>query len=150
MATALDVLPLAEVKLFVSVDFDDYDVQLTRQINAAVSYVEKYTNVMLYSRIKDYTITGCSLEVYDYPFGLVGATIPKSRQNILSTTVYGSPGDTFQALVGYLTVDEVPSELIEACYKIVLYLFENRDIYTAGLPWDIQMLMNPFVRSATI
>lgn len=147
--TALDILPLEDVKAFVNVDFDDYNAQLTRHINSAVSFIEKYTNVMLYNRNVTYTLRGCSMEIYDSPFAFIG-TAPKNRENALSITVYGEKGDVISASVGYSSVDDVPPELIEACYKMVLYLFENRDIYTAGLPWDLQVLINPYVRSATI
>lgn len=147
--TALDILPLEDVKAFVNVDFDDYNAQLTRHINSAVSFIEKYTNVMLYNRNVTYTLNGCSLEIYDAPFAFIG-TEPKHKQNALSITVYGTSGDVISASIGYNSLAEVPGELVEACYKVVLYLFENRDIYTAGLPWDLQLLINPYVRSATI
>lgn len=147
--TALDILPLEDVKAFVNVDFDDYNAQLTRHINSAVSFIEKYTNVMLYNRNVTYTLNGCSLEIYDAPFVFIG-TEPNHKQNALSVTVYGTSGDVISASIGYNSLAEVPGELVEACYKVVLYLFENRDIYTAGLPWDLQVLISPYVRSATI
>lgn len=146
--TALDVITLEQAKEFLVVDFDDRDAEITRHIKSAIGYVETYTNVMLYSRTKSYVLTGCSLEIYDAPITFVTADL-KTRQNVLSVTVIGQANDTVNATVGYSDVNDVPGQLIEAAYKLLTYLFENRDIYSAGLPWDVQMLLNQWRRSPT-
>lgn len=147
--TPLDIITLAQAKEFLVVDFDDRDAEITRHIKSAIGYIEKYTNHMLYNRSKEYTIEGCSLEIYDYPL-TVSTTVKRVHVNVLSTTYYAESGTVLTATVGYASVDDVPPELIEAAYKMITYLFENRDIYTAGLPWDIQMMCNMYRRSATI
>lgn len=147
--TALDIISLEQAKEFLVVDFDDRDAEITRHIKSAIGYVEKYTNYMLYERAITYTIQGCSLEIYDYPL-MVSTQVDRVYVNVLSTTYYGKSGTVLTATVGYTNVDLVPEQLIEAAYKILTYLFENKDIYTAGLPWDVQMLLNQYRRSATI
>lgn len=149
MASALDIITLEQAKEFLVVDFPDRDAEITRHIKSAISYVEQYTNIMTYSRPRSYNLTGCSLEIYDYPIAFSDAEL-RTRENILSVTVSGKSGDVVSATVGYTDITLVPQELIEAAYKIITYLFENRDIYLADLPWDVQMLLNPLRRSATI
>lgn len=146
--TELDIISLQSAKDFLVVDYDDRDQEITRHIKAAVAWIERYTKVMLYQRDKTYTLNGCSLEIYDFPLTISGDW--KTKGNVLSTTVYGQAGDSFTASVGYDTADSVPTPLIEAAYKLILYLFENKDVYTAVLPMDVQVLVNQYRRSATI
>jgi len=148
MANQLDVVSLEEAKEFLVIDFDDRDDEIIACIETAVDYIESYTNIMLYQRAKVYTVIGCSIEIYDYPIDLPLDT--KIKQNILSVTVFGTDGQEISALVGYVGNSNTPKQLIMACKKMIIYLFENRDVYTAGLPWDIQMLINKNRRSATI
>lgn len=149
MADALSVITLPQAKEFLVVDFNDRDTEITRHIKSAISYVEKYTNIMLYQRAKSYTMTGCSLEIYDAPITFSNTEL-KKQQNVLSVTVFGKASDVVAATVGYSSVDDMPPELIEAAYKLLTYLFENKDIYSVGLPIDIQLLLNPLRRSPTI
>lgn len=144
----LDVITLEQAKEFLAVDFPDRDDEITRDIKSAISYVERYTNVMMYERDKSYTMTGCSLEIYDAPIELADPEL-KTRLNVLSVTVFGKSGDVVDAAVGYSDVADVPDDLVSAAYIMISYLFENKGLYPAELPWDIQMLMNPFRRSAT-
>lgn len=149
MASALDIISLQQAKDFLVIDFPDRDAEITRHIKAAIGYIEKYTNHMLYQRPKDYVIDGCSLEIYDYPLE-VSTTVDRVHNNVLSKTYYAKSGTVLNATVGYSNPDNIPEELIEAAYKLITYLTENKDIYTAGLPWDVQMLVNKWRRSATI
>lgn len=144
----LDVISLAQAKDFLVIDYPDRDAEIERHIKSAIAYIEKYTNVMMYNREKSYTMYGCSTEVYDFPITLDDTTI-KTHQNVLSLTVYGKSGTAFSANVGYSDVNNIPPDLIEAAYKLIVYLTENKDIYTAGLPMDIQLLINKHRRSAT-
>jgi len=149
MADALSVISLEQAKEFLVVDFDDRDAEITRHIKSAIGYIEKYTNVMMYNRAVEYVLTGCLLEIYDAPISFVTTGL-KTHQNVLSVTVHGKVNDVVDATIGFTDITDVPQDLIEAAYKLITYLFENKDIYTAGLPWDIQMLVNKWRRSATI
>lgn len=148
MASALDVISLEQAKEFLVVDFPDRDAEITRHIKSAISYIEKYTNVIMYERATEYVMTGCSLEIYDAPISFTTTGL-KTHQNVLSVTVAGKVNDVIQANIGFDDVADIPQDLIEAAYKMITYLFENKDIYSAGLPWDIQMLCNKWRRSAT-
>lgn len=148
MASALDVISLQQAKDFLVIDFPDRDAEITRHIKAAIGYIEKYTNHMLYQRPKEYVIDGCSLEIYDYPLE-VSTNVDRVCAHVLSKTYYAKSGTVLNATVGYSNPDNIPEELVEAAYKLITYLTENKDIYSAGLPWDVQMLVNKWRRSAT-
>lgn len=149
--SALDVISLADAKAFLVVDFNDRDAEITRHIKSAVSLIEKYTNVYLYQRLKTFTLLGESIEIYDYPIVFIDAEIRK-RQMVLSVIVYGKCGDEVETGVGYLLgiAKEEEPILIEACYKLITYFYENRDAYGASIPTDIQCMINQRRRSATI
>lgn len=146
---ALDVISLADAKVFLVVDFPDKDSEITRHIKSAVSIVERYTCYNLYERPIDYTIGRFgSTEVYDYPVSFPAGTKTESR--VLSVIIKGSANSVVSATTGYTDVTEIPENLIDACYKIITYLFENKDIYQASLPGDIQLMINQYRRSPTI
>ena len=147
--TALDFISLEEAKNSLVVDYQDRDSDIIRYINTAVALTERITNYALYQRAHTYTIPsyGC-LEIYDYPIDLspTGITV---HENVLSTTVKGAPGLGVQSNIGYVDPSDAPSPLKDACLKIINYLFENKDLYETNLPLDVQLLLNPYKRSAT-
>lgn len=146
--TALDVITLAQAKEFLVIDFPDRDAEITRHIKSAIGIVERYTNHMMYQRDKTYSMISCSLEIYDYPINLSGISKPV-HYNVLSATVRGKEGDSFTVPVGYAS-GEVPEQLVDASYKIITYLAENKDVYEANLPADVQCMINQLRRSCTI
>lgn len=148
--TALDVISLDDAKECLKVDFPDDDAIIERNIKSAVSMIEKYTDVYLYQRSENYTLNGCKLEVYDYPIVFTGVLPTKQDNKAMSVIIYGLDNSTFTANVGYADVTLIPQNLLDACYKMITYLYENRDAYTIGLPLDVQMLINQYRRSCTI
>lgn len=144
---ALDVISLDDAKLSLVVDYPDKDAEITRHIKSAVALIEQYTDVYLYERPRTYALLGCSLEIYDSPLTFTGTVPTKTKQQALSVIVYGKSGDTYTANIGYSNVADIPQNLIDACYKIITYLFENKDAYSVSLPMDVQMLVNQFRRS---
>lgn len=147
---ALDVISLADAKEYLRVDYTDQDGVITRNIKSAISLIEQYTDVYLYERERTYALLGCSLEIYDSPLVWTGISPEKTKQQAMSVIVYGKSGDTFAANIGYSDKADIPQNLLDACYKLITYLFENRDSYSVSLPLDVQMLVNQYRRSATI
>lgn len=149
--TALDVISLANAKEFLVVDFNDRDAEIIRHIKSAVSLIETYTSIFLYQRAKTYTLTEHHIEIYDAPLLLLTTGL-KTKQQVLSVIVYGNCNDEVEAVVGYGLGEAEPAEpvLIEACYKLITYFYENRDAYGATIPTDIQCMINQRRRSATI
>jgi len=145
---ALDVISLADAKLNLVVDYPDRDAEITRLIKTSVAAIERYTNVLLYEREREYQLNSCSLNICDYPIEFTDTEL-KTKSYPLSVTVYGKDGDLVSATVGF---DEIPDDyqpLVEACYKYITYCFANKDAYGVTLPLDIQVMVNQFRRSPT-
>jgi hypothetical protein len=63
----LNVLSLADAKLYLKVDFDDDDSLITSLIGTAVSYVEKATEYRLYQRPEIITLAKIWYEAFQFP-----------------------------------------------------------------------------------
>jgi|GEM_PF-3501288 len=155
--TALDVITLEEAKTALVVDFPDQNDFITRLIQTAVARVEQYTCYALYARdIEIYSNCYRDNTLSTYPIEITGVTKDGSAteytvgKGALKTYVCCAPYSTIAATIGYTDRTEIPAPLIDACYKIITYLYENRDAYAAQLPSDVQMLLNQYRRDATI
>ena len=64
----LDVITLAEAKNYLRIDEDltEDDVRLSSMIKTALHTIEWRTNVLLYSRNKEYLVQDYCVSVYDY------------------------------------------------------------------------------------
>ena len=51
------------------------------------------------------------------------------------------------ANVGYANKADVPSLLVDAAFKLLTYLSENRDLYSVGMPMDVQFMINKMRRN---
>lgn len=149
---ALDVITLQEAKDNLRVDFSDDDAIISRIIKTSIDWVERYTCHKLWQRTETITSDGCPIEVYDYPVTVSSVTndgnpVDYTTQKRSLKLVICAPKDAVVTLsVGYGSVDAIPSPLLDACYKIITYLYENRDAYGLGIPVDIQGLVNQFRR----
>ena len=124
----LDVITLADAKLYLRVDdtLTEDDAQITRMINAALSYVEKYTNVIVFARDKEYRTTSGCVRVYDYPINSeVTADLVVENKTLYTNYQLGITNDLIELNVGYALVADIPQELLEAAYEII-------DIYYYG------------------
>jgi|ERR1700744_649495 len=155
----LSVISLEQAKNHLVVLNDNfYDAQITGIIKTAVGMVEQYTDYRLYQRDVDIPLVDCRQDITLYPITINGIDNDgsdqayKAIQRTLSIVVtcptwYNS---VLKATVGYDDLTEIPQPLIGACYKIITYLFENKDAYEATIPYDVQCMINQFRRSATI
>lgn len=166
MATALDVITLAQAKDWLEVDFPDKDNDLERLIKAAIAWVEKYTCHLLYEREVTIPVTSSRTAIAFWPIksGTLGmkdkdgntVTTEISYGTLKTYICYGvfksySPGtNVVTGTMGYASVDDIPAPLLEAAYKLIVYLYENRSAYSTTLPLDVQVLINQFRRSPTL
>src|SRR5690606_12051013 len=136
-------------KTELGIDFPDMDAIIERKIKSSVEWVERYTGVYLYERsiplLPD--IECIWVEIPAAPIQSI--TISNASETIeTATRVVGDTtyvkllrGQSGSAVLGYNDTTEIPSILLEGCYKLLTYIFNNRDAYTAVLPLDIQMLL---------
>lgn len=157
---ALDVISLSDAKAWLIVEDNASDTQITRLIKSAVAWIEQYTCYRLYPRDEEFITYGCRTELPYYPINSKSiklqdgstyeATTETYRYAALQLIVSCPAQSTILLNTGYSEVDQIPPPLIEGCYKLITYLYENRDAYGTVLPLDIQILINQYRRSATI
>lgn len=98
------------------------------------------------------------LSIYLYPFTIDSvqdqnsppADVTYTTQiNALKTLLYAAPNSVITLTTGFASEDigKIPPPLIEAAYKWIVYLYENRDSYKANLPSDIQILLAQYRRA---
>lgn len=172
----LSVISLDQAKNHLVVLNDNfYDAQITGIIKTAVGMVEQYTDYRLYQRditipmVQKYTDYDyldygtncnayCKQDISLFPINVTSVTNNsepqafKIIQRTLSIIVecYTCNNSVINATVGYDDVSKIPYQLIAACYKIITYLFENKDAYEATIPYDVQVMINQLRRSASI
>ena len=158
---ALDIISLSDAKANLAIDYNDYDTRITSLIKTAISWVETYTGWYLYQR--DITIYSTSwqtnISAYPAALGVVkdnkGDTLnpqPLPKYGSLSFSICCQPQCAILLTVGFASADiaKIPEPLIEAANKLIVYLFENKDMYGTSLPTDVQILLNQYRRSPTI
>lgn len=160
----LSVISLDQAKNHLVVLNDTfYDEQITGLIKSAIAFIEKYTSYMLYQRSTTYPINDYSTDICDFPLIIESITNPdntpfigyQTRLTPLRTYVtipaynWNKPQLTINAQIGYADVSDIPKSLISAAYKIITYLFENKDLYGETIPSDLQFLLNPYRRGSS-
>jgi hypothetical protein len=93
------------------------------------------------------------VSVYLFPFTVTSVQDVNSADvfytvkiNALKTLFYTEPNCVITLQTGYPDNTTIPPPLLEACYKMLTYLFENRDLYNVDYPTDIQLLLNQYRR----
>lgn len=150
---ALDIITVEDAKNWLSTEDE---TALPRLIASAVNWVELYTGHKLYprtetvyvTRIRDTVITGYPaiivsvLDVLGEPVPYKVLSTPKGL-----TVEYGYTAHSITVNAGYQTPGEIPPLLVEAAYKLLVYLYENRDMYPVNMPMDVQFMINKYRRS---
>jgi hypothetical protein len=155
--TPLNVISLQQAKDYLVIDYPDRDQEITRLIETAIAQVEQYTCYRLYEREETFFAYGyctnlpyCPI-VIDSVKNSDGDTVNYTETaNPLAINLLCKPQSIITATVGYSDISDIPPPLIQAAYKLITYLADNKDMYTVQLPVDVQMLLNQWRRSATI
>ena len=144
--TYLEVLPLAEVKNYLRLedDFTEDDLAIQRMIKSALQFIEKRTNHIFQLRTDaKYTSNGNCITVYDYPIRYSGDDV----------VLYYSDKVVFHsksiiADVGYLSIDDVPSALIDAALQMIkcFYFEAEKQVNTTLLPESVHQIINSYRR----
>ena len=127
----LDIISLADAKVYLRLDDDliEDDAQITRMINGALSYVENYTNYILFARDKDFRLVDGKVRIYDYPINSYTLPIEADYDTIENKTLHtnltdGGGNELVSINVGYASTNNIPNELLEVAYEIIgVYYF---------------------------
>lgn len=152
--TPLEYITLQEAKTYLEVDFPDHDKDIETAIIASIDWVERYTCYRLFKRDVSLFSSGCQMEIYDFPINSIEVVNDKgddvrykSTKRSLKLLLNAREGSEVKMSVGYENIEDVPHNLRAACFKLITYMFENRDTYSMDLPVDVQGLINQFRRS---
>lgn len=153
-----DVISLIQAKSYLVMEgISDRDAEIRGLIETSISLVERYTCYRLYERPETFIATTCHTELNYYPVAIESVKNSNgddvkytSKYAPLSLNITVPSQSIITATVGYDDVANIPSPLISAAYKMITYLFENKDAYSVSLPMDVQLLLNQFRRSPSI
>lgn len=126
----IDIIPLADAKIYLRIDDDmtEDDNQIIRMINGSLSYIEKYTQHILFARDKEYRLIDGCVSVYDYPINSeVTLDLEVENKTIYNNYILGYENDLITLNVGYEDIDDVPDELIEVAYEIIDIFYYGKE-----------------------
>lgn len=140
----LDVIPRQTAKDYLRLDDTASDSEVDRMIGSALSFVETYTNYIMYSRNFTYNLGNDNcIRVYDFPITAVVKGLDKTGVDVTLVldedytqtiqngyTLYESiDADAIQLVLtaGYADPTDVPSELVDAALEMIDYWFYKND-----------------------
>jgi hypothetical protein len=126
MTNYTDVISLEQAKLYLRIDDGQTvtDDEITQMINSALSFIEKRTNHIFKTRDKVY-YKDCALvqqvKVYDYPIDNSETDLDIVYRQLYA--IVPTVNDMVTLTIGYTSVDDIPSELIDAALQIIKVWF---------------------------
>ena len=144
----IDVITLERAKNYLRIDVDltDDDTEITSMINAALRFIEKRTNHIMFARDIVYT-QGCQVKVYDYPINSI-VTTPAPYKVDFSTWVVFIDTKTVELNVGYENAEDVPDELIQAALQMikVWYYESEKQVNSTLIPESVKEAIDVYRR----
>lgn len=120
----LTVITRQQAKDFLKVDDISTDNEIDRMIKAALSYIEKQTNYFVYQRNKTYTLQDGKVKVYDFPInGDVPEGFEREQKTLWSNYTTTGTETELTLDIGFESVDDIPSDLLEVAYEILDTLY---------------------------
>ena len=120
-----EVLPLDVVKNYLRIDsdFTEDDNDIERMVRSSLQWIEMYTNHIVSKRDKTYHAAMCKgIDVWDYP---INSETPDDRCRQLYALKSNYSGMSITLNVGYETLEEIPSALLDAALQIIkVWYFE--------------------------
>jgi hypothetical protein len=144
----IDVISLERAKNYLRVDpdFTEDDEEITSMISAALRYIEKRTNHIMYAR--DITYRGnCQVKTYDYPINSI-VTDPPPFICYFATYVVWPDAKEVTANVGYASAADVPDDLIQAALQMikVWYYESEKQVNTTLIPESVNEVLSVYQR----
>jgi hypothetical protein len=150
MTNYTDVISLEQAKLYLRIDENQTvtDDEITQMINSALSFIEKRTQHIFKTRNKVY-YKDCALvqkaTVYDYPInnpegeGFIEGIVYKTNKAIVPTV-----DDMVTLNIGYDSVEDIPSELIDAALQIIkVWFYEaEKQVNTSLIPLSVMQAID--------
>lgn len=96
------------------------------------------------------------LSIYLYPFTIISVkdadnadVVYTTYLNPLKTLLYAAPNSVITLQTGFViaNVTQIPQIFLDAIYKLVTDMFENRDNYKSDNPTEVQSMLNQYRRA---
>lgn len=147
MTNYTDVISLEQAKLYLRIDDDQTvtDDEITQMINSALSFIEKRTN-HIFKTINKVYYKDCALvqqvKVYDFPIDNSETELDiKYKTNC---AIVPTVNDMVTLTIGYSSVDDIPSELIDAALQIIkVWFYEaEKQVNTTLIPLSVMQAID--------
>lgn len=130
----LDVISLPEAKVYLRVDdtLTADDNSITRMINGALGYIERYTNVLVFDRTITYLMIDGAVSIYDGPINsVVSPTVANGldveRKNNYNNYCFESETIDLKLNVGHENTSDIPQDLIDVAYEIIDLMYYEHE-----------------------
>ncbi|SRR5215204_69198 len=144
----INVITLARAKNYLRIDstLTEDDTEITSMINAALRFVEKRTNHLVYERQMAYK-GACQVKVYDYP---INEIVTDPAPFVCHFSLYDIFPDvkTVTLKVGYVLPSDVPDELIQAALQMikVWYYESEKQVNSTLIPESVKEALDVYRR----
>ena len=130
MSTYTAAISLSDAKTYLGVSDDKRDSEITRQIKAALSYMEKRTNIIVNVTDKVYYYDNGCVRVYDYPINSTTSTTHEVEVKTLYSiyTEADSDIETITLNVGYTDPTKIDPEWLECGYQVLECFFDGKAV----------------------
>ncbi len=125
-----DIISLEQAKIYLRIDdtLTEDDLQITRMIKGALSFIEQYTNYIFFPRDKDYRLINGCVRVYDYPINSeVTTELEVTNKTLYNIYKKGYNNDIITLNVGYSDPANIPQELIEVAYVMIKNMYYEKE-----------------------
>ncbi len=142
------VITLDRAKTYLRIDDtqNETDLEITAMIEAALSYLERKTNIIMYDRNKEYILENGCVRVYDFPIDTVVSPTDYTREKkrLHSNFTCDASEDTLILNIGYDDPADVPSELVSAALQMikVWYYEAEKQADMALIPQSVLDVIN--------
>lgn len=129
----LDVITLVEAKNYLRIDdtLTEDDAQITRMINASLSFIESWTRIYVYARAKTYIMVNGCVRVYDWPINSVTtpteADMDNEQKTLYKNFTYGIETSNLVLSIGITDPADVPPELKEVGFEIIDLMYYEHE-----------------------
>src|SRR6056297_791632 len=125
-----DIISLEQAKIYLRIDdtLTEDDLQITRMIKGALSFIEQYTNYIFFPRDKDYRLINGCVRVYDCPINSeVTTELEVTNKTLYNIYQKGYNNDLITLNVGYSDPANIPQELIEVAYVMIKNMYYEKE-----------------------
>lgn len=146
----LDVISLETAKNWLKIEDTETtdNLLITMLIESCLEFIEQETNILVYSRSKEYLFLDGCVRVYDYPINTLTSPSDAVRhEKTLYSNYTASVEDSTKLVlnVGYVNANDVESRIKTIALYIIDWLYYSKDekkmLSTELLPAPIKVML---------